>query len=95
LSGTSAWRWSRFSVAPVFIFFSCGEDFPRSSLGPGLLELPISDCRFSIADERWKELPHHFFNRQSAIVNRLLKPLFSIKFALSTRISFVFRYIPA
>ena len=32
-------------VALVFIFFSCGEDFPRSSLGPGWLELPIFDCR--------------------------------------------------
>jgi len=27
--------------ALLFIFFSCGEDFPRSSLGPGWLELPI------------------------------------------------------
>jgi hypothetical protein len=29
-------------------------------------------CRFSIADEHGKELPRHFFNRQSAIVNRQL-----------------------
>jgi hypothetical protein len=34
-----------FPVAPVFIFFSCGEDFLRSSLGPGWLKLPIFDCR--------------------------------------------------
>ena len=32
-------------VALVFIFFSCGEDFLRSSLRPGWLELPIVDCR--------------------------------------------------
>jgi hypothetical protein len=39
----------------------------RSSLGPGWLELLIVDCRFSIADGHWEELPHHFFNRQSAM----------------------------
>jgi hypothetical protein len=27
----------------------------------------IADCRLSLADGHWKELPHHFFNRQSAI----------------------------
>jgi hypothetical protein len=43
-------------------------------LGPGWLELPIFDFRLPIADGHWKELPHHFFNRQSAIVNRQLKP---------------------
>src|SRR5208337_3647370 len=66
-----------FSFALVFIFFSCGEDFLRASLGPGWLELPIADCRLpnvdcrsSIADRHWKELPHHLFNRQSAIVNQ-------------------------
>jgi hypothetical protein len=31
------------------------------------LELPIFDWRFSIADGHWKELPHYFFNRQSAM----------------------------
>jgi hypothetical protein len=35
----------------------------------------IGDFRLPIfppwrADGHWKELPHHFFNRQSAIVNR-------------------------
>jgi len=30
------------------------------------------NCRFSIADGHWKELPHHFFNRQSAIGNENL-----------------------
>jgi hypothetical protein len=34
----------------------------------------IVDCRFSIADGHWKELPHHFFNRQSSIDNRQLEP---------------------
>jgi amidase len=34
------------------------------------LSLPIFDCRLPIADAHWKELPHHFFNRQSAISNR-------------------------
>ena len=53
------------TVALVFIFFSCGEDFPRSSLGPGWRELPIVPPWR--ADAHWKELPHHFFNRQSAI----------------------------
>jgi hypothetical protein len=33
-----------FSVALLFIFFSCGEDVPRSSLGPGWLEWAIFDC---------------------------------------------------
>jgi len=55
-------------VALVFIFFSGGEDFLRSSLGPGWLELPIFPPWR--ADGHWKELPHHFFNRQSAISNR-------------------------
>ncbi|MGB7590335.1 MAG: hypothetical protein WCD04_02950 [Terriglobia bacterium] len=27
-----------------------------------------------IADGHWKELPHHFFNRQSSIANQLLAP---------------------
>jgi hypothetical protein len=35
----------------------------------GWLELPILDCRLPIADGHRKELPHHFFNRQSAIGN--------------------------
>jgi len=39
-------------------------------------ELPIFDCRLPIADGHGKELPHHFFNRQSAISNRQLKPDF-------------------
>jgi len=36
--------------ALVFIFFSRDEDFSRSSLGPGWLELQILDCRLPIAD---------------------------------------------
>ena len=31
----------RSSIELVFIFLSCGEDFLRSSFGPGWLELPI------------------------------------------------------
>jgi len=58
------------AVALVFIFFSCSEGFLRSSLGPGWREMPIFDCRLPIADGHGKELPHHFFNRQSAISNR-------------------------
>jgi hypothetical protein len=34
----------------------------------------IADFRLPIADGHWKELPHHFFNRQSATSNRQLKP---------------------
>jgi hypothetical protein len=30
----------------------------------------IADFRLPIAYAHWKELPHHFFNRQSAIGNR-------------------------
>jgi hypothetical protein len=37
-------------VALVFIFFSCGEDFLRSSLGRGWRELAICDWRLPIAD---------------------------------------------
>jgi hypothetical protein len=33
----------------------------------------IADFRLPIADGHWEELPHQFFNRQSAIVNRLLR----------------------
>jgi hypothetical protein len=40
------------SAALVFIFFACGEDFLRSSLGPGWLELAIFDWRFAIGDSR-------------------------------------------
>jgi hypothetical protein len=29
----------------------------------------IADFRLPIADGHWKELPHHFFNRQSAVSN--------------------------
>jgi hypothetical protein len=36
------------------------------------LRLPISDLRLPITDGHWKEVPHHFFNRQSAISNRQL-----------------------
>jgi len=32
--------------------------------------MAIADFRLGIADGHWKELPHHFFNRQSAISNR-------------------------
>jgi hypothetical protein len=32
-------------VPLVFIFFSGGEDFLRSSLGPGWMELPIFDIK--------------------------------------------------
>jgi hypothetical protein len=32
----------------------------------------IVDFRFRIADGHWKELPQHFFNRQSAIGNENL-----------------------
>jgi hypothetical protein len=32
----------------------------------------IADCRLPIADGHWKELPRHFFNRQSAIGNENL-----------------------
>jgi len=32
----------------------------------------IADFRLPIPDGRWKELPHHFFNRQSAISNENL-----------------------
>ena len=63
------------AVALVFIFFSCSEGFLRSSLGPGWRELPIFDCRLPIADGHGKELPHHFFNRQSAISNRQSWPV--------------------
>ena len=72
--GPTCWLRLCRAVGLVFIFFACSEDFPRSSLGPGWLELPIVDCRLSIADAHWKELQHHFFNRQSAISNRQLKP---------------------
>jgi hypothetical protein len=53
-------------VALVFIFFSCGEDFPRSSLCPGWLELPIADYgwtlegvatplfQWSIGNQQWE-----------------------------------------
>jgi hypothetical protein len=40
------------SIALAVSFFSRREDFPRSSLGPGWLELPIVDCRLWIADFR-------------------------------------------
>jgi hypothetical protein len=30
----------------------------------------IADLRLPIADGHWKELPYHFFDRQSAISNR-------------------------
>ena len=39
-------------MAPVFVFFSFGGDFLRSSLGSEWLELLIFDCRFWIAEER-------------------------------------------
>jgi hypothetical protein len=71
--------------APVFIFFSCGEDFLRSWLGPGWLELPIEDIRKSKSEIRNSQKtllqlsgpefrvsifwPH---NRQSAIGNEKL-----------------------
>jgi hypothetical protein len=35
---------------------------PANNLAPG-----IADFRLPIAGGHWKELPHHFFNRQSAI----------------------------
>jgi hypothetical protein len=34
--------------------------------------LPIFDCRLPITDGHCKKLPHHFFNRQSAIGNENL-----------------------
>jgi hypothetical protein len=51
------------AVALVFIFFSCGQDFPRSSLGRGWRELPFADCRL-------KKRCGSFFPCQSAIVNQ-------------------------
>ena len=68
--GPTCWLRLCRAVALVPNFFVSCEEFLRSSLGPGWLELPIFDCRFSIADGHWKELSHCFFNRQSAIVNR-------------------------
>jgi hypothetical protein len=43
--------------------------------GIGDFRLAIAGFRLSIfppwgADGHWKELPHHFFNRQSPITNR-------------------------
>jgi hypothetical protein len=54
-------------VAPVFIFFSCGGDFLRSSLGPGWLELPIFDCRLLMDIGRSCHTTSSIVNRQSAI----------------------------
>jgi hypothetical protein len=41
----------------------------QSSIIALSLELSIADCRLSIADGHWDNLPHHFFNHQSAIGN--------------------------
>jgi hypothetical protein len=41
--------------------------------------LPIVDCRLPIADGHSKELPQHFFNRQSAISNE--NPVFGCGYA--------------
>jgi hypothetical protein len=43
--------------AQVFIFFWRGEDFSRSSLGQGWLELPIFDCRLPIGKLVWQLPP--------------------------------------
>jgi hypothetical protein len=67
------------AVAPVPKFFlSCGE-FLRPSLGPGWPELPIVDCRFSIAYfgllmdiGRSCHATFSIVNRQSAIDNENL-----------------------
>jgi hypothetical protein len=48
------------------MFFSCGEDFPRSSLGPGWLELPIFDCRLPMDIGRSCHTTFSIVNRQSA-----------------------------
>jgi len=63
------------AVALVFIFFSRSEDFPRSWLGPGWLELPIFDCRLArrggLMDiGRSCHNIFSIFNLQSSIGNR-------------------------
>jgi hypothetical protein len=60
------------AVALVFTFFSCGEDFLRSSLGPGWLELPIFDCRLLMDIGRSCHTTFSIVNRQSAIGNEYL-----------------------
>jgi len=45
------------NAALVFIFFARAEDFSRSSLGPGWLELPILDCRLPIGKVVWQLPP--------------------------------------
>ena len=68
------------SIALAVSFFSRREDFPRSSLGPGWLELPIADCRLKRRCANFLRCPparhsgsieiRQFQPSQSAIENR-------------------------
>jgi hypothetical protein len=63
----------RFSIADCRLLTDI-ENICHTTFQSAMMELRIFDCRLSIADGHWKELPHHFLNRQSAISNRQSKP---------------------
>jgi hypothetical protein len=55
------------SVALVFISFLCGEDFSRSPLSPGWLELPIGDFRLLVDIGRSCHTTSSIGNQQSTM----------------------------
>jgi hypothetical protein len=57
------------AVALVPKFFVSCEEFLRSWLGPGWLELPVCDCRLLMDIGRSCHTTFSIVNRQSAIAN--------------------------
>jgi len=70
--GPTCWLRLCRAVAIVPNFFVSCEEFLRSSLGPGWLELPIVDCRLLMHIGRSCNTTFSIVNRQSAIGNENL-----------------------